>query len=146
MAKPKKQVHLKPKKELVVIHPYDHSKLTFGQKMADLLTKWAGSWHFIFGFLIVLLIWMAYNTYLALTAFDPYPFILLNLVLSCVAAIQAPVILMSQNRELERDRIKMERDHYINRRAEREVAAIQEELVSIKRYLYNLHGEKKKKK
>jgi uncharacterized membrane protein len=146
MNKSKKNHHRKPKKELVVIHPYDHAQLTLGQKMADLITKWAGSWHFIFGFLIILLIWMAFNTYLALTAFDPYPFILLNLVLSMLAAIQAPVILMSQNREMERDRAKMERDHYINRRAEREVAAIQEELASIRKYLYKLHGERKKKK
>ena len=145
MAKASKAMHKKPKKELVVIHPYDHSKLTLGQRMADLITKWAGSWHFILGFMAFLVLWMALNVYLALTAFDPYPFILLNLVLSCLAAIQAPIILMSQNREMERDRIKMERDHYINRRAEREVAAIQEELAIIRKYLYKLHGEAKKK-
>ena len=145
MAKASKAMHKKPKKELVIIHPYDHSKLTLGQKMADLITKWAGSWHFILGFMAFLILWMALNVYLALTAFDPYPFILLNLVLSCLAAIQAPIILMSQNREMERDRIKMERDHYINRRAEREVAAIQEDLAGIRRYLYKIHEESKKK-
>lgn len=138
----RKPAHKRSKKELVVLHPYDRSKLSFGQRMADLLTKWAGSWHFIIFFLLFLVAWMAYNTYRALTAFDPYPFILLNLVLSCLAAIQAPVILMSQNREMERDRIKMERDHYINRRAEREVAAIQEELSVIRNYLYKLHKKK----
>ena len=137
-----KNVHKKPKKELVVLHPYDHSKLTFGQKMADLITKWAGSWHFIIAFLAFLMLWMILNAYLALQAFDPYPYILLNLALSMIAALQAPVILMSQNREMERDRIKMERDHYINRRAEREVAAIQEELAAIKNYLYKMNRKK----
>jgi uncharacterized membrane protein len=140
-----KNLHKKPKKELVVLHPYDHSKLTFGQKMADLITKWAGSWHFIVAFLVLLATWISLNIWLAINAiaFDEYPFILLNLALSMIAAIQAPVILMSQNRAMERDRINMERDHYINRRAEREVAAMQEELAAIKNYLYKMNHKKK---
>lgn len=128
MAKASKAMHKKPKKELVIIHPYDHSKLTLGQKMADLITKWAGSWHFILGFMAFLILWMALNVYLALTAFDPYPFILLNLVLSCLAAIQAPIILMSQNRQEAKDRLRAEHDYQVNLKAELEIRYLHEKL------------------
>ena len=80
-------------------------KYTLGQRAADTIAKFAGSWAFIFSFTGVLVLWMIVNAVLALKAFDPYPFILLNLVLSCVAAIQAPLIMMSQNRQEEKDRI-----------------------------------------
>ena len=76
-------------------------KYTLGQRAADAIAKFAGSWAFIFSFTGVLLLWMVVNTILAADAFDPFPFILLNLVLSCVAAIQAPLIMMSQNRQEE---------------------------------------------
>ena len=76
-------------------------KYTLGQHAADAIAKFAGSWAFIFSFTGVLILWMVVNTVLASKAFDPYPFILLNLVLSCVAAIQAPLIMMSQNRQEE---------------------------------------------
>jgi uncharacterized membrane protein len=75
----------------------DKRKLTLGQRTADSLSKWAGSWVFIIGFFVFLSLWMATNIYAWLNTWDPYPFILLNLVLSCLAAIQAPVILMRQN-------------------------------------------------
>ena len=78
-------------------------KSTLGQRAADAIAKFAGSWAFIFSFTGVLILWMVVNTLLAAKAFDPYPFILLNLVLSCVAAIQAPLIMMSQNRQEEKD-------------------------------------------
>ena len=74
-------------------------KLSFGQRASDAVAKFAGSWAFIFSFSGVLILWMVVNVLLAAGAFDPYPFILLNLVLSCVAAIQAPLIMMSQNRQ-----------------------------------------------
>ena len=77
-------------------------KYTLGQRAADAIAKFAGSWAFIFSFTGVLILWMVVNTVLAAKAFDPYPFILLNLVLSCVAAIQAPLIMMSQNRQEEK--------------------------------------------
>ena len=77
-------------------------KYTLGQRAADTIAKFAGSWAFIFSFTGVLVLWMVVNVILAAKAFDPYPFILLNLVLSCVAAIQAPLIMMSQNRQEER--------------------------------------------
>lgn len=82
----------------------EKEKYTFGQRAADTIAKFAGSWAFIFSFAGVLVLWMVINAILATKAFDPYPFILLNLVLSCVAAIQAPLIMMSQNRQEEKDR------------------------------------------
>ena len=84
---------------------------SFGQRMADKIAKFAGSWGFIFSFVAVLILWMAVNILLADGAFDAYPFILLNLVLSCVAAIQAPLIMMSQNRQEEKDRRRAENDY-----------------------------------
>ena len=82
----------------------EKEKYTLGQRAADAIAKFAGSWAFIFSFTGVLILWMVVNTLLAAKAFDPFPFILLNLVLSCVAAIQAPLIMMSQNRQEEKDR------------------------------------------
>ena len=78
---------------------------TIGEKLADKITELVGSWKFIIGFCIFLFVWMMVNTYLIFTV-DPYPFILLNLILSCVAAIQAPIIMMSQNREAKKESIK----------------------------------------
>ena len=85
---------------------------------ADAIAKFAGSWAFIFAFAGVLILWMLVNTLLAAKAFDPYPFILLNLVLSCVAAIQAPLIMMSQNRQEEKDRRRAENDYKVNLKTE----------------------------
>ncbi|MCI6604407.1 MAG: DUF1003 domain-containing protein [Clostridiales bacterium] len=93
-------------------------KYTLGQRAADAIAKFAGSWAFIFSFTGVLILWMVINTLLAAHAFDPYPFILLNLVLSCVAAIQAPLIMMSQNRQEEKDRRRAENDYKVNLKTE----------------------------
>lgn len=93
-------------------------KFTVGQRAADAIAKFAGSWAFIFSFTGVLILWMTINTVLAAKAFDPYPFILLNLVLSCVAAIQAPLIMMSQNRQEEKDRRRAENDYKVNLKTE----------------------------
>lgn len=93
-------------------------KYTAGQRAADKIAKFAGSWAFIFSFTAVLIIWMVGNVILAKRAFDPYPFILLNLVLSCVAAIQAPLIMMSQNRQEEKDRRRAENDYKVNLKTE----------------------------
>ena len=90
-------------------------KYTVGQRAADRIAKFAGSWAFIFSFTAVLILWMVGNI---LRAFDPYPFILLNLVLSCVAAIQAPLIMMSQNRQEEKDRRRAENDYKVNLKTE----------------------------
>ena len=93
-------------------------KYTLGQRAADSIAKFAGSWAFIFSFSGVLILWMVVNVLLAARAFDPYPFILLNLVLSCVAAIQAPLIMMSQNRQEEKDRRRAENDYKVNLKTE----------------------------
>ena len=96
----------------------EREKYTLGQRAADSIAKFAGSWEFIFSFTGVLIFWMVINTVLAAKAFDPYPFILLNLVLSCVAAIQAPLIMMSQNRQEEKDRRRAENDYKVNLKTE----------------------------
>ncbi len=96
----------------------EKEKYTLGQRAADTIAKFAGSWAFIFSFAGVLVLWMVINAILATKAFDPYPFILLNLVLSCVAAIQAPLIMMSQNRQEEKDRRRAENDYKVNLKTE----------------------------
>lgn len=104
------KISVSPKKE--------KEKYTLGQRAADTIAKFAGSWAFIFSFAGVLILWMVVNAILATKAFDPYPFILLNLVLSCVAAIQAPLIMMSQNRQEEKDRRRAENDYKVNLKTE----------------------------
>ena len=96
----------------------EKEKYTLGQRAADSIATFAGSWAFIFSFSGVLILWMVVNVLLAAGAFDPYPFILLNLVLSCVAAIQAPLIMMSQNRQEEKDRRRAENDYKVNLKTE----------------------------
>ena len=96
----------------------NQEKYTLGQRAADAIARFAGSWAFIFSFTGVLVLWMLVNTILASNAFDPYPFILLNLVLSCFAAIQAPLIMMSQNRQEEKDRRRAENDYKVNLKTE----------------------------
>jgi len=107
---------------------------TLGGVAADKLTGAMGSWAFIVAFIILLFVWMGVNLYWlhGKDVFDPYPFILLNLFLSCLAAIQAPIILMSENRELERDRKRSQRDHYINRKAEREIKELKLDILELK--------------
>jgi len=94
------------------------SHRTFGERAADSFAKFVGSWTFICGFLVVLIIWITTNVILLSGAFDPFPFILLNLVLSCVAAIQAPLIMMSQNRQEHKDRLRAENDYKVNLKSE----------------------------
>ena len=89
-------------------------KSTLGHRAADAVARFAGSWAFIFSFIAVMVLWMAGNVLLASRAFDAYPFILLNLVLSCIAAVQAPLIMMSQNRQEAKDRQRAENDYRVN--------------------------------
>jgi uncharacterized membrane protein len=104
-------------------------KLTFGERLADRIADFGGSWNFIVIFGGVLLLWVAVNSMIIISRpFDPYPFILLNLVLSCLAAIQAPVILMSQNRQESRDRLRSEHDYLINLKAELEIRHLHEKI------------------
>lgn len=93
-------------------------KESFGERASDRLSSLAGSWTFVIGFTLLLLVWITVNTVLAAKSFDPYPFILLNLVLSCVSAIQAPLIMMSQKRQDEKDRRRSENDYKINLKCE----------------------------
>lgn len=107
---------------------------TFGEKAADGLTKVAGSWGFIISFFIFLILWIAANAvWLAHRSWDPFPFILLNLCLSCLAAFQAPIILMSQNRQAQKDRQRSEYDYAVNRKAEREIQEIRKAIDRIDR-------------
>lgn len=102
---------------------------TFGERIADKVAQFGGSWTFIILFLLVLVLWMGLNTLaLASRAFDPYPYILLNLVLSCIAALQAPIIMMSQRRQENRDRLRSQSDYLINLKAELEVRLLHEKL------------------
>ncbi len=102
---------------------------TFGQRMADRIATFGGSWTFITVFFSFILIWIFVNIWLlAQKAFDPFPFILLNLILSCLAAIQAPIIMMSQNRQEQKDRIRSEHDYKINLKAELEIKLLSEKI------------------
>ncbi|MGB3340742.1 MAG: DUF1003 domain-containing protein [bacterium] len=104
-------------------------KLSLGDRTSDRIADFAGSWIFIISFFCVLFLWIGVNSLLLIwRPFDPYPFILLNLVLSCLAAIQAPVILMSQNRQETRDRIRAEHDYVVNLKAELEIRHLHEKL------------------
>ncbi len=113
-------------------------KLTFGERLSDHIASFGGSWRFIILFGTVLFGWIILNAILLLNrGFDPYPFILLNLILSCLAAIQAPIIMMSQNRSEARDRLRAENDYKINLKAELEIRHLHEKLDHLLRRQYN---------
>jgi uncharacterized membrane protein len=113
-------------------------KLTFGEHLSDKIASFGGSWRFIILFGAVLLGWIALNAaVLANRSFDPYPFILLNLILSCLAAIQAPIIMMSQNRAEARDRMRAENDYKVNLKAELEIRHLHEKMDHLLRKQYN---------
>jgi uncharacterized membrane protein len=104
-------------------------RLTLGERLADKLADYAGSWRFIGIFFAVLISWIAINSVVLIwKPFDPYPFILLNLLLSCLAAIQAPVIIMSQNRQETKDRLRAENDYRVNLKAEVEIRHLHEKM------------------
>jgi len=103
--------------------------ITFGQRIADKVASFGGSWTFIISFAIFIIIWININIYWFLNkGFDPYPFILLNLILSCLAALQAPVIMMSQNRQEEKDRERAKKDYMINLKSELEIRVLHEKI------------------
>ena len=107
----------------------DEKEITFGQKLADKVAEFGGSWGFIIFFLSFLVAWILLNVFwLSNHGFDPYPFILLNLILSCIAAIQAPVIMMSQNRQEEKDRERAKKDYKINLKSELEIRELHEKI------------------
>lgn len=103
--------------------------LSFGQRVADHVASFGGSWKFIISFSIFIIIWISLNVlWLSNRQFDPYPFILLNLILSCIAALQAPVIMMSQNRQEEKDRERARKDYMINLKSELEIRILHEKI------------------
>ena len=118
---------------------------TFGQSAADAVARFGGSWTFIGLFVLVLVCWVTLNAYLLVSQghkpFDPFPFILLNLFLSMLAAIQAPVILMSQNRQGEKDRLTAQNDYEVNLKAELEIMALHEQMDAFKLQLVELQHE-----
>lgn len=108
---------------------------TLGQRMADKVASFGGSWIFISIFMGVMVIWILLNSFILIKlggSFDPYPYILLNLVLSMLAAIQAPIILMSQNRQAYKDRLSAEHDYEVNLKAELEIISLHEKIDSLK--------------
>lgn len=107
-----------------------HEKLTFGQKMADKVASFGGSWTFIILFAILMLIWIAINSWLVLAdqAFDPYPYILLNLALSTLAAMQAPIIMMSQNRQTAKDRFEIAANYEISLKTDIEITRLHQKI------------------
>ena len=117
--------------ELIIsnlLHP-PKEVLSRGQKISDKVARFGGSWKFIISFMVILTGWIIFNV----TApnrddFDPYPFILMNLILSCIAALQAPVIMMSQNRKEEKDRMRSENDYLINLKAEMEIRSLHQKM------------------
>jgi uncharacterized membrane protein len=113
-------------------------ELTFGERLSDHIADFGGSWKFLISFGAVLLIWIGVNGVILVThTFDPYPFILLNLILSCLAAVQAPIIMMSQNRAEARDRLRAENDYKVNLKAELEIRHLHEKLDHLLRRQYN---------
>ncbi len=106
----------------------EDSSLTTGEKLADKLSEVAGSWGFIIGFSIFIIIWIIINTVILNKASDPYPFVLLNLVLSCLASLQAPIIMMSQNRQAKKDSIRNQNDYQIDLKSELILERIHEEI------------------
>jgi uncharacterized membrane protein len=119
------------KEEDLIINRLQHpnEKLSFSQRLSDSIARFGGSWKFIITFGVVLFLWILVNAiFLGSKAFDPYPFILMNLILSCIAALQAPVIMMSQNRQEEKDRMRSENDYMVNLKAEIEIRSLQQKM------------------
>jgi uncharacterized membrane protein len=112
--------------------PADIEESTFGQRLADKVASFGGSWTFLIIFATILAIWVLINILMAANAFDPYPYILLNLFLSMLASIQAPIIMMSQNRQSAKDRIQATHDYEVNLKAEIEIMALHDKLDEIR--------------
>ena len=104
------------------------SDMTFGERLADKVSRFGGSWTFIIVFAAILASWTGFNSWILHAPFDPYPYIFLNLLLSMLAAIQAPVIMMSQNRQAEKDRLDAANDYKVNLKAEIEIMGLHEKL------------------
>ena len=105
---------------------------TFGERIADNVADFGGSWTFIIWFFVIIIVWICANVFLLMNkGFDPYPFILLNLILSCLASLQAPIIMMSQNRQEQKDRERAKKDYEVNIKSEEEIRALNSKLDKI---------------
>ncbi|MCB9798742.1 DUF1003 domain-containing protein [Candidatus Nomurabacteria bacterium] len=128
-------------------HPViEHGRqLSIGDRASDRMTEFMGSWTFIIVFSLAIATWVVLNILMVINHWDPYPFILLNLMLSCLSAYQAPIILMSQNRQADRDRITAKYDYAVNRKAEREIQNMQKDLDEIKALLLKMQPKSRGK-
>lgn len=115
--------------------------MTLGERLADKMAHFGGSWTFILSFAMILIVWMAINSFALVNTFDPFPFILLNLVLSCLAAIQAPVIMMSQNRQAAKDRLISDYEYSVNLKAELEIRQLHSKLDQFTKNQWERHLE-----
>jgi uncharacterized membrane protein len=121
------------------VEPDMEMEYTFAERLSDRIAEFGGSWKFIISFLLMMTVWMALNVFLYHEkGFDPYPFILLNLVLSCLAALQAPIIMMSQNRQEDKDRVRSEHDYQVNLSAELQIRMLHEKLDHL---MHNQHRQ-----
>jgi uncharacterized membrane protein len=135
-------------KSVNIIHD---GHLTFGQKISDIISQKVGSWGFIITFSIIIIVWITLNAYVMIQKpFDPYPFILLNLVLSCIAALQAPIIMMSQNRQEVKDSLRIENDYIIDQQSivllkelHEEMSVLKEEQKKLFKLLEKIHEQMK---
>jgi uncharacterized membrane protein len=131
------------------VNEIHQQQLTYGERASDYIATKVGSWGFIFAFLIILIFWIILNAFILITKpFDPYPFILLNLVLSCIAAIQAPIIMMSQNRQEAKDSLRIENDYLVDQQSivilkqlENEITAMKKEQKIIRELLEKNHEQ-----
>lgn len=126
-------------KNVNVVH---NEQLTFGQEVSDKIAEVAGSWRFIIIFLCLLVLWISLNSWVLISKpFDPYPFILLNLILSCIAALQAPIIMMSQNRQEAKDRLRSENDFLVDQKSEILIEELYKKLCHIEEKIDSLKKE-----
>lgn len=120
-------------KRVVNINEVHQANRTLGETLSDILAQRAGSWGFILSFMFLLVAWIFFNSLLLKTPLDPYPFILLNLILSCIAALQAPIIMMSQRRQEQKDRLRSEQDYLVDQKSEQLLEEVYLMMLELKR-------------
>ncbi len=129
---------------VVDVDKSDDETKTRGDVIADKVSKYLGSWPFLIGFIIFLILWIIVNSIMAVNAVDPYPFILLNLVLSCIASIQAPIIMMSQNRQAKKDSVRNQFDYKVDLKSELILEDIHDKLVKLTKLIEEQNKSERK--
>ena len=129
---------------VVDVDKSDDETKTRGDVIADKVSKYLGSWPFLIGFIIFLILWIIVNSIMAVNAVDPYPFILLNLVLSCIASIQAPIIMMSQNRQAKKDSVRNQFDYKVDLKSELILEDIHDKLVKLTKLIEDQNKNERK--